>query len=267
MSTPQASAAAVGFIGVGELAVALATALRRAHPALALHLSPRGAAHVQGLVDGCGALRHESNAAVAGCCDTLVIGVRPADVEAVAAGLVLTRAHHVLVLAAGIPHARLAALFAPARVTRVMTGIAVCEGGSAISVFPDAAPVQALLAPACGALIGFADEAGFDASILAVCVNAWWLAQLAQLQRWLCDAAGMREDAARALLVANIGDVAALLRARPEVAPGALAAQIGTPGTYTAAGLAHLEEANAHAMWTDALQMLLVRLRAAGRSA
>ncbi len=257
----QASTSALGFIGVGELAAALAIALRRAHPALALHLSPRGAAHGKALVERFGALRHESNAAVAGCCDTLVIGVRPADVAALAADLALTPRHHLLVLAAGIPHARLATLFAPARVTRVMTGIAVSEGGSAISVYPDAAPVHALLSPACNALIGFADESGFDASILAVCLNAWWLAQFAHLQRWLCDAAGMHEDAARALLAANIGDVAALLRARPEMSPGELAAQIGTPGTYTAAGLAQLDAVNAHAMWTDALEVLLVRLR------
>lgn len=262
MTTARASCAAVGFIGVGELAVALATALRRAHPALAVHLSPRGAALGKALVDSIGARRHESNAAVAGCCDTLVVGVRPADVEAVAADLALTPAHHVLVLAAGVPQARLAALFAPARVTRVMTGLAVSEGRSAISVYPDAAPVQALLAPACGALIGFADEAGFDASILAVCMNAWWLAQLAHLQRWLCDAAGMRVDEARALLAANIGDVAALLHARPDADPGALAARIGTPGTYTAAGLEQLAAVDAHGMWSDALAVLLGRLRA-----
>lgn len=261
MTAAQASTSAVGIIGVGELAGALATALRRAHPALAVHLSPRGEALGKALADRIGAHRHQNNAAVAACCETLVIGVRPADVEAVAAGLALKAEHHVLVLAAGVPHAHLVALFAPARVTRVMTGLAVSEGRSAISVFPDAAPVQALLAPACGALIGFADEASFDASILAVCVNAWWLDQLAHLQRWLCEAAGMRVEEARALLAANIGDVATLLHAQPDADPGALAARIGTPGTYTAAGLEQLAAVNAHGIWSDALAALLGRLR------
>ena len=261
-ATERATAPEVGFIGVGALSSALLLALARAWPEDRFHLSPRGALASGELSQQLGAKRHASNQSVADTASTLVIGVRPAQLEALSHELRLSTDHHLLVLAAGTSLAQLQALFAPARVTRVMTGLAVAGGHSAISIFPANDTIKALLAPACGALLALDDEAQFNATILAVCANAWWLEQLAELSDWMANATGLRTEQASALLCANLADVATLLRQQPARTPRELARAIGTPGTYTAFGLDRLQQLQAHQAWTDTLAQVLARLRA-----
>lgn len=266
MTTPtdfsaRATAPEVGFIGVGTLSSALLQALARTWPEGRFHLSPRGSATSDALARQYGARRHASNQAVADAAATLVIGVRPAQLPELAHELRLTPGHHLLVLAAGTPLAQLQALFAPARVTRVMTGLAVAGGQSAIGVFPPDASTSALLAPACAALLSLDDEAQLDGVILAVCANAWWLDQLATLSDWMVQATGMPDEQASALLSANMADVATLLRRQPKRTPRELARAIGTPGTFTAFGLEQLQQLQAHQAWADTLAQVMARLR------
>lgn len=261
---PEATAAPeVGFIGVGALSAALLQALARAWPEGRFHLSPRGALASIELAQQFGARRHPSNQCVADDASLLVIGVRPAQLASLARELRLTPRHHLLVLAAGTSLAQLQALFAPARVTRVMTGLAVAGGHSAISIFPPDDTASALLAPACTAVLDFNDETQFNATILAVCANAWWLEQLAELSDWMVQATGMRAEQATALLCANLADVATLVRQQPDSTPREMARAIGSPGSYTAFGLDRLQQAHAHRAWANTLQEVLERLRQA----
>lgn len=261
-ATEPATAPEVGFVGVGALSAALLQALVRVWPQGLFHLSPRGSATSSALAQQYGATRHASNQAVADAAATLVIGVRPAQLRELARELRLTPNHHLLVLAAGSPLAQLQALFAPARVTRVMTGLAVASGQSAIALYPAEPAAAALLSPACSASLPLADETQLDGVILAVCANAWWLDQLAALSDWMVQATGMRAEQATALLSANMADVATLLRQQPGSTPRELALAIGTPGTFTAFGLDRLEQLQAHPAWTDTLTQVLARLRA-----
>jgi pyrroline-5-carboxylate reductase len=261
-SAAPAPAPEVGFIGVGALSSALLQALARAWPEGRFHLSPRSSATSSALAQQYGARRHASNQAVADATTTLVIGVRPAQLAELARELRLTPEHQLLVLAAGTPLARLQALFAPARVTRVMTGLAVASGQSAIALYPAEPAAAALLAPACATLLSVDDEAQLDGVILAVCANAWWLDQLAALSDWMVQATDMPAEQATALLCANLADVATLLRQQPGSAPRDMARAIGTPGTFTAFGLDRLEQLHAHQAWTDTLTQVLARLRA-----
>lgn len=251
---------AIGVLGVGALASALVLALHRARPALQLHCAPRNTQAVAALRTQLPVRLQPSNQALADSCRMLLIGVRPAQLQALAGEVQLTDQHHLLVLSAGTPLAELQALFAPARVTRLMTGLAVAGGRSAISCHPPHAVVHALWQPACAAMLAFEDEAQFEASTLAVCANAWWLDQLGALARWLVDATGMQPAQAQALLGANMADVAQMLAQHPGTPAAALARAIGSPGTYTAWGLDQLQAAQAHQPWVDALAGLQARM-------
>lgn len=253
-------ASAVGVLGVGALAGALLRALVPAWPDRRFHLSPRGEAGSRELATCFGLERHASNQSVVDACRFLIVGVRPAQIAPLAAELQLTDAHHLLVLAAGTPLAQLRTTFAPATVTRVMAGLAVAGGRSSISLFPRHNEAQALFAPACAALLAFDEEAHFDASVLAICANAWWLEQLGALTDWMSQRTGMSRAQAQALLAGNMADVAALLALSPDRRPQELARAIGTPGTYTALGLDQLQANGAHAAWLEAMDHVLARL-------
>ena len=128
-------------------------------------------------------------------------------------------------------------------------------------MFPQAEDVASLLAPACTSVLGFDTEARFDASILAVCANAWWLDQLAALSDWMVQATGMAPQQVQALLCANLADVASMVRLHPGCSPRELARSVGSPGTYTALGLDHLQQQQAHRVWENSLAQVLDRLR------
>ena len=247
---------AIGVLGIGALASALVLALHRAWPEMAFQLSPRNAVAVAALQSRVGAVPHGNNQSVVDTCQMLIIGVRPADLPALASEVQFSPHHHLLVLSAGTPLADLQRLFAPARVTRLVTGLAVSEGRSAISCFPPDAQVQALWQPACAAVVAFDHEVQFEASVLAVCANAWWLDHLAVMSQWLVDHTGMQPAQAQALLASNMADVAQMLALNPDKAPTEIARFIGSPGTYTGAGLDHLQAMRASQPWVDALALV-----------
>lgn len=248
----------VGVVGVGALASAMVQALHRARRSMVFHLSPRNAQAVASLQAQLHlqAVAHHSNQAVIDASPMLIIGVRPAQLQALADEVQFSAHHHVMVLSAGTPLRDLQRLFAPARVTRLMTGLAVSEGRSAISCYPGDASVQALWEPACSHLIAFEEEAQFEASVLAVCANAWWLDQLAAMSQWLVTSTGMQPAQAQALLATNMADVAQMLALNPDKSPAEIARFIGSPGTYTAAGLNQLQTSQAHRHWVDALALV-----------
>lgn len=254
----------LGVLGVGALASALVVALQRAHPSLQFPCSPRNARAVARLQTQARLLPQVSNQQVVDACDLLLIGVRPAQLPALAQEIALRPAHHLLVLSAGTPLAELQALFAPARVTRLMAGLAVAGGHGSISCYPPHEAVQALLQAACGAFLPFAQEAQFEASMLAVCANAWWLDQLASMAAWLVEATGMPPAQAQALLGANMADVAQLLALHPQQGAAALARWVGSPGTYTEMGLNHLQTHAAHQPWLEALALVHARMSRVG---
>jgi pyrroline-5-carboxylate reductase len=246
----------MGVLGVGALVSALVMALHRAWPGATFHLSPRNAEAVATLKTQVQAVVHSGNQQAVDACQMLIIGVRPAQLQALADEVQFHAGHHLMVLSAGTPLVDLHRLFAPARITRLMTGLAVSEGRSAISCYPPDARVQALWKPACASVIAFEKEAQFEASLLAVCANAWWLDQLAAMSQWLVDNTGMQHSQAQTLLAANMADVAQMLTLNPDKSPAEIARFIGSPGTYTGAGLDHLQAAKAHQPCLDALALV-----------
>lgn len=252
---------ALGVLGVGALSSAMVLALQQAWPQMQFHLSPRNAQAVEALQQNANCVVHASNQEVVDSCRVLIVGVRPLQLAELAAEIQLEMRHHVLALSAGTPLAGLQTLFAPARVTRLMTGLAVTGGKSAISCYPPSLEMQALWKEASACVVPFENEAQFEASVLAVCANAWWLDQLQTLARWMVRATGMQEEQALALLTANMADVAQMLALHPDQSPAELARFIGSPGTYTGQGLDHLQAVRAHQPWVDALGQVYNRMR------
>ncbi|WP_409526640.1 pyrroline-5-carboxylate reductase dimerization domain-containing protein [Nitrincola sp. MINF-07-Sa-05] len=254
----------LGVIGVGELSGAFIRAMGSSEAVGNFYLSPRGLPITELSVGGHEKVRLqrlEKNQSVADQCQILLIGVRPGQLADLAAELTLTTSHHLLVLAAGVTHEQLETMFHPARVTRVMAGLAVAEGRSAISIYPKDEAAMSLLSPACATVVNFDDELSFDASILAVCANAWWLAQLEVMINWMQSETGMARDKARALLMANHADVSMLMSVNPDKTPAEIADRIGTPGTYTAQGMQELEQMGAHDGWCNVLSNILKKIK------
>lgn len=259
----------LGVIGAGELAGAFIKALGVSGAVDRFYLSPRGALiselSVSATDDGVHEverlIRLATNQLVADQCQTLLIGVRPGQLADLATELMLTPSHHLLILAAGVAHEQLEKIFHPARVTRVMSGLAVAQGRSAISLYPSDEEAIELLSPACTKVVNFDDELSFDASILAVCANAWWLAQLDQMINWMHSETGMPRDKARALLMANHADVSVLMSSHPDQTPAQIADRIGTPGTYTAQGMQELEQMGCHEQWCSVLSNILKNIK------
>lgn len=255
---------AIGVLGVGALSSAMVQALHGAWGRMRFHLSPRNALAAEALQSGLPsrdqAVIHKSNQAVVDSCRVLIIGVRPAQLATLAEEIELDLRHHVLVLSAGTPLAELQALFAPARVSRLMTGLAVAGGQSAISCFPPSKEMQVLWQTASSNVVHFEVEAQFEASVLAVCANAWWLDQLQAMATWMAGT-GMQEKQALDLLTANMADVAHMRTLNPDQSPVELARFIASPGTYTGQGLDHLQAVRAHQPWLDALELAYTRMR------
>ncbi|WP_024950755.1 pyrroline-5-carboxylate reductase family protein [Cobetia crustatorum] len=258
----------LGVLGVGELTESLLVALARgsqregrSRTDLEFHLSPRNDVRSHRLGWRFGAVRHASNVAVCEASLCLLVGVRPDQLEPLASELreaqVLEADHHLMVTAAGVPLVDLQRWFAPARVVRVMTGLAVSEGQSALTLYPEDLLTRDLLGPAVKQIIAFAEEEAFEASMLAVCINAWQLAQQQALLDWFQTVPGMSGPQARQLLMAQLRDALALMEAHPDTPPGELASRIGTPGTWTARGLEQLGGSEgAHRQWQHVLEGL-----------
>lgn len=257
----------LGVIGAGELAGAFIRALGVSGAVGRFYLSPRGmpiselSASDNQVDEAERLIRLDTNQLVADQCQTLLIGVRPGQLADLAAELTLTPSHHLLILAAGVTHEQLEKIFHPARVTRVMAGLAVAEGHSAISIYPSDDVAMDLLSPACVTVVNFDDELSFDASILAVCANAWWLAQLDQMINWMHSETGMAKEQARALLMANHADVSVLISSHPDQTPAQIADRIGSPGTYTAQGMQELEQMGCHEQWCCVLSNILKNIK------
>lgn len=251
----------LGVLGVGALAEALIRGVQQSDCPFEWCLSPRSAERVAQLQALPGISVAADNQAVADQCDMLLVGVRPQQLEQLAASVQLTPEHHLICLSAGVELQTLQQAFHPARVTRMTASIAVAYPGSSVFLYPADTELSAKFTAAGYGVQSFATELQFEASMLSVCVNAWWLEQVQALAETLVEQTGMRLPEAVALLARAQQESAVLLQQRPESTPTALAREIGTPGTFTARGLDHLKANQAERPWVEILNQLLTELK------
>lgn len=251
----------IGVLGVGALTEAIVRGVQKSKSPYRWCLSPRSAFRVERLLSLPQVSVAADNQAVVDQCSTVIIGVRPNDLQALAAQIKLTPDHHLICVAAGVELKTLQALFYPAKVTRMMASIAAEYPGASVFFFPNDAALSTCFSNAGFGVQSFSTEAQFEASMLSVCVNAWWLDQIQALAQAFSDETGMSLSDAVELLARAQQESATLLKQRRNTAPSVLAREIGTPGTFTARGLYHLKERQAEKPWVDILSELLKELK------
>jgi pyrroline-5-carboxylate reductase len=196
-----------------------------------------------------------SNEELARRADVVVLAVKPAKLDEVAAEL--QQAREVVSLLGATPLARVAGAFPNAAVCRVMPNVAVEVRRGVLCVAGDAsAEVRAML-EVLGHVVGLPDSEFDTATAVMGCAPAY----LALAVEALADAGaadGLDERLARDLVVETTAGTAELLRIRH---PADLRKAVASPGGSTEAGLEALDQAHAREAFEAAVKASLERMR------
>ncbi len=243
----------VGFAGSGSMAAAMARGWGAdAGPLL---FTDSGSGRATELATELGG-EAVGNGELAERADLVVLAVKPAALDSVAAELAGTKA--VMSLLGATPLERIAAAFPGAEdVCRVMPNVAVevrrgvlCVAGG---ISADARGLLQML----GHVVELPDEDFDAATAIMGCAPAY----LALAVEALADAgveAGLGEELARELVVETTGGTAELLRERH---PHDVRRAVASPGGSTEAGLEALDREGARAAFEAAVRASLERMR------
>lgn len=215
-----------------------------------------GSGRAAALADELGGEVADSNGSLAEASDLVVLAMKPAGLDRVAAEIGGT-AKPVVSLLAATPLERVATAFPVADVCRVMPNLAVevrrgvlCLAGSAPGEVRSALGVL-------GRVVELADS-DFD---LATAMMGCTPAYLALAVEALADTGageGMDEELARELVAEAMAGTAELLRRR---SPADVRRAVASPGGSTEAGLEALERGRVEAAFADAVRASLERMR------
>lgn len=252
----------IGFIGVGNIASAVARGLAAANPPPEhILLSPRNAAKAAALAAGLADTRvMPDNQAVIDESDVVVLAVRPPMAEPVLGPLSFRPDQKVISLIAALPYAPLCALVAPATdVVRAVPLPTVARHIGPVALFPEDAEAVELFGRI-GTAVPVADEAQFDALATITATAAPYYAFLGRLADWLVGR-GVPEAAA-VRYVAAVGHAIAADAAGAETHGfDGLIAEVSTPGGMNEQVLRMFTEADWLAAVDPALDAILARHR------
>lgn len=252
----------VGFIGAGNMAAALARgwAAGAGGPERML-FSDSGSGRARELAAEVGGEAVGDNRAIAEDSDLVVLGVKPAALDAVAAEA--RGAPAVLSMLGATPLARISEAFPGSAAFRVMPNVAVevrrgvlCFEEPASAPAEIAASVRGLLEPL-GHLVEVEDR-DFDAATAVMGCAPAYLALAVEAIAKAGAADGLDPGLARELVVETAAGTAELLRRRH---PADVRTAVASPGGSTEAGLAALEAHGAEAAFTAAVRASLERMR------
>jgi len=253
----------LGVIGVGDLTEKMLRGLYRAGHELQVHLSPRNKERGEKLALELGCVPQQSNQAVVDASDVLLIGVRPAQLNELAQQVQLRPEQALVSVVIGVPVAELQTLFGIADCSRAMLSGAAEINRSSVAVYPSGSMAEQLLAPL-GQLIVLDSEREFELATVGACINGWSYFLLQELQQWM-QHKGLPTERARALVLSAFEDSVAYARHRSDVSAGDIGRSIALPHTFTAQGLAVLQQHGAPAAWVDACEQVFEGLLQAKR--
>jgi pyrroline-5-carboxylate reductase len=244
----------VGFCGSGNMAAAMARGLRGTVEQMVF--SDAGSGRAAGLAAELGGRAVGSNVAVAEGSDVVVLAMKPAGLDGVAAEIGGIDGPVVSLLAATSLE-RIAAAFPGAAVCRVMPNLAVevrrgvlCLAGSASE------EVRGMLGEL-GRVVELADSDFDVATALMGCTPAY-LALAAEALAEAGAEAGMEEGLAGELVAEAMAGTAELLRQR---SAADVRRAVASPGGSTEAGLDALDREGARAAFAAAVTASLERMR------
>ncbi|SEG67575.1 NAD(P)-binding domain-containing protein [Marinobacterium lutimaris] len=253
----------LGILGVGHLASYVVAGLRNAGDKRHILLSPRGKETAERLQ-----VQHDceivtDNQTLVDRCDTLLIAVRPAQLESLLKPLNFRPNQLLISCAAGVSLAQLKPRTAPALVVRTLPLACAEFGVGAVPLYPCNDSASSLLSKL-GELIVFEDEAKFELASTAACMNGWIYDFLDQLSGWFANQ-GLSPEQARALVTQQVSGATALASARPEITLSEISTSIATEGTFTKTGLDLLREKKAMEPWKEACEVIQKALRESGK--
>lgn len=252
----------IGFIGTGNIAVAMVRGLCRANPAPERVLvSPRNAAKAAALADEFPqvAVAADNQAVVDGS-DWVVLSMRPPAVAELVAPLTFRRGQKVISLVAATPLATLKGLLAPATdVVRAVPQPTVARHTGPVALFPADTDAIALF-ERIGTAVPVDDEAQFDALCTITAIAASQFALFGRVADWLIGQGVERQSAVR-FTTAIAQTVAADADKAEEHGFAALIKEVSTPGGMNEQVLRMLSEAGWFPPVDAALDAIMARYR------
>ncbi|MFO1089427.1 MAG: NAD(P)-binding domain-containing protein [Hyphomicrobiales bacterium] len=252
--------ATIGIIGAGHLIRHMMPTLAGANGSERFLISERGRETSADLARRFGCTVEPDNQRIVDASDIIILAVRPYDTAALAKSLAFRDGQRVISLAAGVSHAELSPLVAPARLAVAMPVVAAEFGESPTLLYPDDASAKELLAR-CGPVIVLEDESQFMPAAVHACVYGWFQRLIDEMQSWTI-AQGISPDTARLLTAQMMRAGATVARERTNTAVADLVSELATPRSFTGAGLRKLDEKQVFDAWTVAMDHVLARLRA-----
>jgi pyrroline-5-carboxylate reductase len=271
---PMSSPLKVGFLGAGKMATALAQGFLRAglvQPGHLMASDPYEPARAAFAKDT-GARATAANAEVASAATTLVLAVKPDQVDGVLAEIRphFSEQHLLLSIAAGVPLARMEkALPAGARAVRVMPNTPALLGASASAFAPGAhaRPEDAALAQKLFASVGVVFQVKESLLDAVTGLSGSGPAYAFLLIEALSDggvAAGLPRDVATKLAAQTLLGAARMVLETGQH-PGALKDQVTSPGGTTIEGLHELEKAGVRGALINAVRAATEKSRKLGQ--
>jgi pyrroline-5-carboxylate reductase len=243
----------IGAIGTGDFAAYFIAALRHGGSENRIILSPHSREKAAKLARDHGCEIAADDKSLVAEADWMLLAVRPAQLDAVAASVAFRPEQIVLSAVAGVPVERLrGALGSVGKIVRIMPSSYIEHmPDGLIPLFPDDAEVSRVLSEA-GQVIAFETEEQFDLATVAACMSGWLYELADQLADWFV-VNGVPADKARLLATGNIAGAMAQAAAAPDRSLAAISACIATEGTFTKLGLATLRNLGFADPWERAM--------------
>jgi pyrroline-5-carboxylate reductase len=249
----------VGIIGVGHLASYIVEGLRSARPNLEILLSRYRGDFTESLAGRFGATAVADNQAVVDGADLVLVTTRPGDIIAACRSVSFRPNQTVVSTAAGVTLESLKPAVSPATIARAMPLTCAAIRRSPTLLYPDD-PTARCLFELLGNVHVLLDEDQFAPATVITAYYGWVYALLDEMVAWTTGA-GVPLEKARAIVLETTRGAAEMGLARPDQDLSALLDSLATPGGITRQGLKVLKERQSLDAWTEAMGVVLERVR------
>ncbi len=245
----------IGIFGTGHLASHVVPGLLRGLAADRILLSPRGAQTSQQLAQQYGLDVAANNGELVQRSSTILLAVRPFQLEEACSGLPWREDQLVVSLCAGVSIDTLRQHIPGPRIARSIPVTAAMFGASPSTLYPRDPEARELISHL-GPVVEAEDEAQFESMAVAATFYGW-LQKLTGVFHAEIVGSGVPPEAARLLVSQMMVAAGTAVREQPEMAIEDLVQDLCLPGSYTGHGLDVLLKANAFAPWREAYNAVL----------
>jgi pyrroline-5-carboxylate reductase len=223
----ELTVASIGFIGTGTISGAMVEGLSRQSPALEIVVSPRSETVSRGLAERYPNVRRAASNAEVAMAEIVVLGMRPAQLEAALTGLDFGPEQIVLSLVAGLALADVQKLAPSSRVARAVPMPGIARATGPLTLYPDVPELVELLAPL-GDLFVVGSETELNMGGLSALMSSYF--ELMNRLIALAISSGVEPEEAKQFVVSLFGMLADTARRTPTDQFGKLVEEHQTKG-------------------------------------